>query len=511
MRHLIVANMLAGILLALLLLPGVLEPLGAAGERTAEIQDLRDYNGALSERNRTLRESLGKAVCSPDGGYDVPRSDVPPLSPGDVEERLQREGAASGAVEVTLAWNGRADLDLSVICPGGEAIRFDSKSGCGGRLDVDMNNGANVSDQPVEHVTWPENAAPPGLYKVNVTYFKDYSGTQPTVPFSVDIKVGGQSRRLSQTISFGVPTTFVDSFMIGAAAPQDPAPSVPQPAPQPGPQPTPAPEAGPQSGPAPEPDILPLPKDPERTVVEQGGSAVPLTEAIEKGVVFILASNPANQTLSSGSGFLIGDRRVVTNRHVIEGATSILVVSQILGQPREARVAAQTPNSEHGQPDFAVLETEAPLAPATALSITPVAERLEQVVSAGFPGFLLDSDEGFRRLSQGDLSAAPEIVTTEGIIARPARPTDAVPLLMHSADIAQGNSGGPLLDLCGRVVGVNTLVRPGSENNYHTSWALGASGLQKFLESNGISATVEDGACSPNAQPDAAPTQREGG
>ena len=55
-------------------------------------------------------------------------------------ERLGREGAASGEVQVSLIWFNKNDLDLSVVCPSGERISFDNKiSNCGGRLDIDMN------------------------------------------------------------------------------------------------------------------------------------------------------------------------------------------------------------------------------------------------------------------------------------------------------------------------------------------------------------------------------------
>lgn len=482
--------------MVVLLLPGVLDTLGGRGSAapSPDIQDLIDYNGALTEENQKLRDGIGKAICSPDGTYDVPPSGEDPHTQDDIDERLDREDAKSGAIEVTLAWDGPADLDLSVTCPGGptigQTIMFNNKRACGGEHDIDMNAGSNTSDRPVEHITWADGAAPPGEYKVNVNYYMTHDAPS-TIPYTVEIKIDDKVKRLSNTVQCCNNLTFVDSFVIGASGGGGSADG----------------GNGGQGGstetpPADTTETPSLPKDPQDTVIKRDGAELPLNEAIEKGVVFIYAQNPTTHTAGSGSGFLISDRRVVTNNHVVQGATQVFIISEKLGAPRAARVVAQTAGTaESGQLDFAVLETEEPMTSEAPLTITPVANRLQQVISAGFPGFMLNFDEGYRRLEQGDLTAAPQIVTTDGIVARPARETDALPLIMHSADIAQGNSGGPLMDMCGRVVGVNTLVlqEEVEKQNYHTSWAISGGALLKFLESNGVAVANDTAECAPGS------------
>ena len=119
----------------------------------------------------------------------------------EFDERLEREGGQLGEVTVTLAWNSDSDLDLHIICPDGERIFFDSPSGCGGELDVDMNAvGSNqISLQPVENIVWP-NGAPSGDYEVRVDNYRGRSdGTRP-VPFSLRIISGDDTHIIEEAI-----------------------------------------------------------------------------------------------------------------------------------------------------------------------------------------------------------------------------------------------------------------------------------------------------------------------
>jgi len=77
-------------------------------------------------------EHLGAGLILAD-----PEEETPEVN---IDERLEREGGASGVVQISLAWDDYNDLDLHLFCPSGERIYFNNKrSDCGGELDVDMN------------------------------------------------------------------------------------------------------------------------------------------------------------------------------------------------------------------------------------------------------------------------------------------------------------------------------------------------------------------------------------
>jgi hypothetical protein len=72
-------------------------------------------------------------------------------------------------------------------------------------------------------------------------------------------------------------------------------------------------------------------------------------------------------------------------------------------------------------------------------------------------------------------------------------------VVIHTAAINRGNSGGPLADRCGRIVGVNTFIRTDQETAYRADYALPAVTLLTFLAQNNITARSEDNACNPAA------------
>ena len=119
---------------------------------------------------------------------------------GDVDagdemgKRLQREGAKSGAIQISLSWDNFNDLDLHCIDPLGNEIYYSKKtSPSGGELDIDMNANAGHSIEPVENINWSEGNVPEGEYIVKVKHFNNhncgYNCTDPT-DYHVRVKNG---------------------------------------------------------------------------------------------------------------------------------------------------------------------------------------------------------------------------------------------------------------------------------------------------------------------------------
>ena len=220
-----------------------------------------------------------------------------------------------------------------------------------------------------------------------------------------------------------------------------------------------------------------------------------LADVIDSATVLVLRAG--GQSAGFGTGFFVAPDLIVTNLHVIgePPAPEIYITSKALGRVTRAEVVAQSPGTEIGQPDFALLR--APSTPATrSLSLARPADRLQNVIAAGFPGLVMETDEAFRRLIGGDAAAVPEAAVTQGIVtARQA--SSGTALILHSAAVSRGNSGGPLVDQCGRVVGVNTFIRAEEEDAARMNYALATEALLAFLSQNGVQLTAADSPCAP--------------
>lgn len=134
----------------------------------------------------------------------------------ELKERLEREGAKSSDVQISLIWNNYNDLDLHVVCPSGERIHGGNReSACGGELDVDANVRPE-SKKPVENVVWPEGKAPGGTYKAYVHHYKKHKKRRSKDPttFKVICNAGGDIQEYDGKISSGDPIMLISEFTI---------------------------------------------------------------------------------------------------------------------------------------------------------------------------------------------------------------------------------------------------------------------------------------------------------
>ena len=255
------------------------------------------------------------------------------------------------------------------------------------------------------------------------------------------------------------------------------------------------------------PDAI-LPSRTDRIVVpgEGGdGEETSLLAKIEARTVMVIAMS-AEGRVGTGSGFAIGPGLIVTNHHVIRRALNggqIIVTSETLNAPHRAEVLKhQGPLKETGG-DFALIRIADTSLPAFNVYLPSESLKLTNVVAAGFPGDVLATDANFAALRNGDLSAVPGMTVTDGIVNTEQRFGPETNVLMHSAALSSGNSGGPLVDQCGRLVGVNTFVRQGPMQN--RGFALTTGDLMAFLNGTPAAPSVESGRCAPTVtRPDVA-------
>jgi hypothetical protein len=119
------------------------------------------------------------------------------------------------------------------------------------------------------------------------------------------------------------------------------------------------------------------------------------------------------------------------------------------------------------------------------------------VVAAGYPASVVQVEQGMQELQQGRLGTPPELVLTRGSISTIQRLENGLVVMPHSADISPGNSGGPLVDTCGRVVGINTFVSFATQVADRVKYAQKTESLLPWLQQQNVQASVQTEACQP--------------
>lgn len=204
-------------------------------------------------------------------------------------------------------------------------------------------------------------------------------------------------------------------------------------------------------------------------------------DKLESSVVLVLSGN--GDASAIGSGFFVSPSTIVTNGHVVEGSAStgsdVIVLNRNIGVQR-ARISDIQYSKNYAE-DFALLTIDenvgTPLTLVNAQS--PTDYKLDEVFAAGFPGAVIESDEEFINLLETGKFSAPDLVITDGTINSHQKVFGEVTAFIHTAQISGGNSGGPLVNQCGDVLGVNTFIN--STTDGVRNFALSSSELLRFL------------------------------
>jgi S1-C subfamily serine protease len=183
--------------------------------------------------------------------------------------------------------------------------------------------------------------------------------------------------------------------------------------------------------------------------------------------------------VATGSGFVIdGEGHVLTNNHVIEGASKISVKLGASDTEYTAEVVGADPAS-----DLALLKVDAPAKELHPLRLgdSSTAEVGDPVVAIGNP-FGLD-----RTVTSGIVSALQrQIQAPNGFSIDNVIQTDAA--------INPGNSGGPLINSAGEVIGINSQIETGgsgSEGNVGIGFAIPINTAKEEIQSLETKGEVE--------------------
>lgn len=244
--------------------------------------------------------------------------------------------------------------------------------------------------------------------------------------------------------------------------------------------------------------------DPHRTPVPepvqpaQSRTYDSVGDLIEQAVYFVVAPTMDGSGVSTGTAFAISPEYLATNHHVIEGAgDEIFVVSERMEEPIEAEVVAKARGEAFGQDDLAILK----IPPAqdgeerAFLPLVPFPERNEEVLASGFPADVIGTDANFQAWFSGGERRAPTVINTRGIVMAIQNQDTPHPLVVHDAVISKGNSGGPLIDQCGRVAGINTFISNREGSSRVVYYALPSRRLLALIDEHDIAHKIVEGVC----------------
>jgi putative serine protease PepD len=210
--------------------------------------------------------------------------------------------------------------------------------------------------------------------------------------------------------------------------------------------------------------------------LKSSSSLISLYKKTAPGVVDITVTEAASnegfgQSSSTeqaeGTGIVLDTKGdIVTNDHVVDGATSIVVKFQNGKTTKASLVGADKDN------DLAVIKVDPSFTTLTPLSLgdSNAVQTGESVFAIGSPFGLTES------LSAGVVSA------TGRQISSPANTTIANAIQTDAA-INHGNSGGPLLNAAGNVIGINAQIESGSDGNEGVGFAIPINTVKKVAAS----------------------------
>lgn len=214
--------------------------------------------------------------------------------------------------------------------------------------------------------------------------------------------------------------------------------------------------------------------------------------SVVRVVVVAMADGEATG-VGTGSGVAVAPDKILTNAHVLADAAegdAIIGIVPSEGRKRfTGRLIAYEP-----QRDLALVQLlDGKVEPATIAS-GPVPDGAP-VAAVGYPY----SVDRARELSAEGFVTPQAPVKSWGRVSSGAS-SQRFDTVLHDAAIGRGNSGGPLVDACGRVVGINSFVTNSEGIDAVFGFAVSARELLPFLREAGVKPSVTGLPCRSSAE-----------
>lgn len=220
--------------------------------------------------------------------------------------------------------------------------------------------------------------------------------------------------------------------------------------------------------------------------------------------IVVFSESDPSYPIGHGSGVVVAPDTILTNAHVVDEdeygtRISLTIVPSEGSKTYDAEVINRSPGN-----DLALIRLRGGARLTPLAFYAGVVEDGSDVFAIGYPGGV-DVAQGQSAL---DMLRPQVPVKTKGSVSG-GRSAKDFETLLHTAAIGAGNSGGPLVDACGRVLGINSFGTVSSGADAEFFFAVSDREVRKFLSANKVGLRSIDTPCLSRAELTRAEAERE--